>query len=750
MAPSNTTYLPTQLRHLIYYHIDNNLMKNALFLAQRLVAYEHKSPESAFLLAHCQYQSGFVKGAYDTSWTYGIRGSHLGCAYIFAQACLELGRYVDGLTALEKSKVLWQNRSTWNQHTESRRQHLPDAAAVLTLKGKLWKAHKNDEQAVECWAAALKLNPFMSDAFEGLCDSGVRIHVPNIFKLSPEMEAVAKQAHRAENTQLPPDRPSVSSHPLQSHSTNRDATDPFVATTKPGGHGSTALWEKLNGSKVSVNTLGSTAEDDGAPTPSTVADTDDGLLHGGPVGGIYEPPAAPIRKARSANEVTDPLSRFKTGASRTRARGKGASEEAAILPDPAPPLAPNKRTISGHVANTASSQANAEGTRRSNRLAGGASRPPSAAGPAPSKLSSFTNSLGLRDGRDIKKPRAPTVKGRVATTSTVGRVVSGNRPTRTGATDAMDAERRDAQIPPVPSLTHHKVRSEGHSVNYHLEALNTLLGIGKSYYEQALYADAEKFFVRVRQLAPARLEDMEIYSTVLWHLKADIELAYLAHELMDIDRLSPQAWVAVGNSFSLQREHEQALRCFRRATQLDPSFAYGFTLQGHEHIASEEFEKALDATAAPSPPTADTTMPERHYRSAANINPTNAVLICCIGVVLERLKQYEPALAMYSRACVLSPGSALSRFKKARCLMVLYRPKEALEELKILQDVAPEEANVWFLMGRLYKMLGRRGEAVGAFTRALNLDPKAAQYIKDALENLENSDDDMEEDEDME
>jgi anaphase-promoting complex subunit 3 len=784
MAPSNTTYLPTQLRHLIYYHIDNNLMKNALFLAQRLVAYEHKSPESAFLLAYCQYQSGFVKGASDTSWTYGIRGSHLGCAYVFAQACLELGRYVDGLTALEKSKVLWQNRSTWNQHTETRRQHLPDAAAVLTLRGKLWKAHKNDEQAVECWAAALKLNPFMSDAFEGLCDSGVRIHVPNIFKLSQEMEAVAKQAHRTENEQRPPDRPSVSSHPLQSQSTNRDATDPFVATTKPGGHGSTALWEKLNGSKVSVNTLASSiAEDDDAPTPSTVADTDDGLLRGGPVGGMYEPPAAPIRKARSANEVTDPLSRFKTGASRTRARGKGASEEAAILPDPAPPLAPNKRTISGHVANTASSQANAEGTRRSNRLAGGASRPPSATGPAPSKLSSFTNSLGLRDGRDIKKPRAPTIKGRIATASTVGRVVSGNRPTRTGATDAMDAERREAQVHPVPSLAHHKVRSEVHSVNHHLEALNTLLGvcdkmgsaqlalttydcqtaiqiynslpstqretpyilaqIGKSYYEQALYADAEKFFVRVRQLAPARLEDMEIYSTVLWHLKADIELAYLAHELMDIDRLSPQAWVAVGNSFSLQREHEQALRCFRRATQLDPSFAYGFTLQGHEHIASEEFEKALDAYRCAI--AADSRhynawyglgkvyermgkweVAERHYRSAANINPTNAVLICCIGVVLERLKQYEPALAMYSRACVLSPGSALSRFKKARCLMVLYRPKEALEELKILQEVAPEEANVWFLMGRLYKMLGRRGEAVGAFTRALNLDPKVS------------------------
>ena len=758
-------------------------MKNALFLAQRLVAYEHKSPESAYLLAYCQYQSGFVKGAYDTCRTFGIRGSHLGCAYVFAQACLELGRYVDGLTALDKSKVLWQNRSTWNQHNESRRQHLPDAAAVYCLKGKLWKAHKNDEQAVDCWAAALRLNPFMWDALEGLCDSGVRISVPNIYKLSPEMEAVARQAHKAEAAQQMPDKhSSTSSLPLQAQATNQhQANDPFTANTKVGGHGSTALWEKLNGSKVSVNTLASSIDDEGLGTPSTVADLDDGLLHVGPGNGIYEAPQAPIRKARSANEVTDPLSRFKSASTRTRTRTKGVSEEASILPDPAPVMAPNKRTISGHVANTASSQLNGEGTRRSNRLAG-SSRPPSASGTATSKLSSFTNSLGLRDGRDIKKPRAPTLKGRIANASTVGRVVSGNR-TRTGATDAMEAERREAQIPPVPSLPNHKIRSDPPPVNKHIEALETLMDasaktgsallalanydcqqaiqiynalpsaqretpyilaqIGKSFYEQASYSDAEKFFVRVRQLAPARLEDMEIYSTVLWHLKADIELAYLAHELMEIDRLSPQAWVAVGNSFSLQREHEQALRCFRRATQLDPSFAYGFTLQGHEHIASEEFEKALDAyrcAIAADPRHYNAwyglgkvyermgkwAVAETHYRTAAKINPTNAVLICCIGVVMERLKEPEQALAMYSRACALSPGSALSRFKKARCLMLLNKPREALAELKILQDVAPEEANVWFLMGRLYKMLRMKNEAVNAFTRALNLDPKVS------------------------
>ena len=42
----------------------------------------------------------------------------------------------------------------------------------------------------------------------------------------------------------------------------------------------------------------------------------------------------------------------------------------------------------------------------------------------------------------------------------------------------------------------------------------------------------------------------------------------------------------------LMQEHEAALRYFQRATQLDPSFAYAYTLSGHEYYACEDFEQA--------------------------------------------------------------------------------------------------------------------------------------------------------------
>ena len=57
---------------------------------------------------------------------------------------------------------------------------------------------------------------------------------------------------------------------------------------------------------------------------------------------------------------------------------------------------------------------------------------------------------------------------------------------------------------------------------------------------------------------------MDILSTVLWHMKKETELAYLAHEALAIDRLCPQTWCVLGNCIqSLQKEHESALKFFQ-------------------------------------------------------------------------------------------------------------------------------------------------------------------------------------------
>ncbi|KAL2842447.1 hypothetical protein BJX68DRAFT_244695 [Aspergillus pseudodeflectus] len=807
MSPS-TSHIASQLRQLIYYHLDNNMVRNALFLAGRLHAYEPRTSEASYLLALCYLQNGQVKAAWETSRNFGTRGTHLGCSYVYAQACLDLGKYTDGINALERSKALWASRNHWNKHSETRRQNLPDAAAVICLQGKLWDAHKEHNKAVECYVAALKLNPFMWDAFVNLCETGVDMRVSNIYKMNPELYSMVC-AGLQEDLRYSSDRTAPPDGPLQAQANVNPSTDPFtsgVSRNDFSTHGSSALWEKLNGSTVSVASAGTAPNimREGMETPGgQSSESDDPRVTNGSGGAehSWDPPFAPAKKNRTiqtigADHSMDPPPKMRPTGIRPRSRTKPEADEQTTERDVTVGhrIGDRKRTVSGQVAHSSTSHSADQGPaqRRSVRLFNQIK-------PSSNKISS--TALGVKDGREVKKVRATGTKGRTAITSGVERVVSGSN--RKLVSDIHDSDTKEYRGTSSTSSGSQNSLSKvsASERSKAVEALGWLLElfsklatgyyylsryrcsdsiqvftslsqgqretpwvlaqIGRAYYEQAMYAEAEKYFVRVKAMAPSRVEDMEIYSTVLWHLKNDVELAYLAHELMEVDRLSPQAWCAVGNSFSHQRDHDQALKCFKRATQLDPHFAYGFTLQGHEYVANEEYDKALDAYR--SGISADSRhynawyglgtvydkmgkldFAEQHFRNAAKINPTNAVLICCIGLVLEKMHNFKAALVQYSRATSIAPHSVLARFRKARVLLKLQDLRTAITELKILKDMAPDEANVHYLLGRAYKALHDKANSIKHFTTALNLDPKAAQYIKDAME----APDDEEEDED--
>jgi hypothetical protein len=102
------------LRSLVWYNLDNNLLPSAVFIAERLLAQDSKSAEAHHLLALCYYRTKQLKSAEHTALK-AIR--HLGCAYIYAQCCLELnnGKEKHGINVLEKCKSQWAPQQSWSR-----------------------------------------------------------------------------------------------------------------------------------------------------------------------------------------------------------------------------------------------------------------------------------------------------------------------------------------------------------------------------------------------------------------------------------------------------------------------------------------------------------------------------------------------------------------------------------------------------------------------------------------------------------
>ncbi|KAI9645704.1 anaphase-promoting complex subunit cdc27 [Ciborinia camelliae] len=814
--------ITTQLCQLIYYHIDNNLLNNALFFAERLHAYTPKGPESSYLLSLCHLRLGDYASAFEIVKGPGSKTGNLGCAYIYAQACLALGKLKEGIVALEKNRGCWGGQNSFGKHTEYSRHPYPDASAVCCLLGKLYRAFDDKKQSISYFEDALKLNPFMWDAFTNLCDMGTNVRVSSTFRMSVEMEAILKSnAQDREGPVEPflveeprPSRPSARSY-------QSDPADPFNNSSSRSFAGglfgslTTSASSKLAESNPSLTNLPATSggciSSDTMETPTGPSAPPDyaiapsrkesGVVSAFPIN--MEPPQAPVRRNRTLQGLGMDFSMDVPKMGRSMASKRLQKAAAEISEDSsaghnsrhnsvAAPGGDRKRTISGQVVPRQPSEDPGAPQRRSVRLI-------NQFRPTSNKPSSNLATVGPAPGRELKKARPPISKiMRPAGVSTAGRQVSGNRKP---VEDSMELEQREGDIRSRAAISTKSsgARSSESDSGTREEALRWLLDLfkkfgtgysllakfqsqqaletfstlstqqqdtpwvlsqmGRAHYEQASYAEAETLYKRIRQIAPTRFEDMEIYSTVLWHLKRETDLAFLAHELVDSSWQSPEAWCALGNSWSLMRDHEQALRCFKRATQLKPKFAYAFTLQGHEHVMNEEYDKALTSYRHAM------AVDRRHYNAyygvgkvyekmgnydkafihfeaASKINPTNAVLLGLMGSVVDKKGNKALALAYFKKAIELDPKSALTRFKKARCLMTMGNMEDALEELKILKDLAPDEAMVHFLLGKLYKSIKQKGASVRHFTIALNLDPKASQHIKEAIESLEQGDDD--------
>ncbi|KLO15382.1 TPR-like protein [Schizopora paradoxa] len=219
------------------------------------------------------------------------------------------------------------------------------------------------------------------------------------------------------------------------------------------------------------------------------------------------------------------------------------------------------------------------------------------------------------------------------------------------------------------------------------------------------FSNAEIQFDKILELDPYRIDDIDIFSNILYVAENRSKLSKLAHHFLAIDKDRPEVCCLVGNHYSLRSEQEKAIQYFRRATELDQTYLSAWTLMGHEYVEIKNSHAAIES-----------------YRRAIDVNRKDYRAWYGLGQAYELLNMHQYSLHYYQRATALRPYDVRIWQAQGMCYEEMMRPLEAIECLKrALLGADPSEIQIKLKLARLYDDIEDREAAVRNHQLVINI-----------------------------
>ncbi|XP_064121754.1 cell division cycle protein 27 homolog [Macrobrachium nipponense] len=728
----------------IWHCLNHYSYVDATFLAERLFA-EVGSDEALFLVATSYYRSGKPGRAYSVLHTHGTRTAQL--RLLMARCCFDLGRLEEAETVLTGGSVMHPKTID-----ELALEYGEMAGFALQLLGLICARTERLQRAAEALKRSLKLNPFLWHSFVALCDQGDKCDPSKIFRLD-SLESFSN-CHGSTVLTLVNNSNSVNSVSVISDSGIINNALNSVSVNTPENIQQTPIPVPIQNTPVnsipivntpiqSLSSLNSSMPLTSLNSPVTATVTpmqDRGNVDSGD-GGYQAPRKKKMLRIKSmlggpwslspitpsfgvlpldvspmsdndhsslnssvAFLTTSPLSLSQLDTEPNTKIPPPISKRILCRTTKDSPVVLNKPAVFAPAGNNSNFQSPPTGqpnpnVRRSSRL--------------------FGNSSSVKENNKSRfvAPKSPARKAKTRSSKSQSSLSELNEKNKSENQDILSSsDKLSSEKPVTPqsliqqAFSIQKLCSEG--------LMSLLRDMGAAYQQLAQYNCRRA--IDLLTALPTQ------------HYRTGWVLAH------------------IGKAYFELNEYHQAAKHF--CFQVDPNFAYAYTLLGHEHIATEELDKAISCyrSAVRIDPRHYNAwygiglvlfkqeryaQAEAHFKRALSIHPHSSVLMCHVAVVEHALQKSSAALATLNRALKVEPRNPLCKYHRASILHSTDHHQEALDELNHLKEIVPKESNVYFLLGKVHKKLGQTHLALMNFSWALDLDPKGANNpLKEAID----------------
>jgi tetratricopeptide (TPR) repeat protein/DNA-binding beta-propeller fold protein YncE len=230
-----------------------------------------------------------------------------------------------------------------------------------------------------------------------------------------------------------------------------------------------------------------------------------------------------------------------------------------------------------------------------------------------------------------------------------------------------------------------------------------LLGLGR-------HRDALARYARVLAIAP-RDADALIASANAHLALAEFDQARtIALSLVGSPAEESMGQYVLGRIAMAQRQYENAVVSFARATKLDARHGAAWVGLADAHLAMKDEGKAREALA-----------------KAAALPGAGAEVFSRLAELESRGGRHAAALAALERAIAIAPGDFDLRLAQARTLAALERWQECGNAAREAQRLAPKNVEALLLAAEAAHRQGKNGEAIETLKRALALEPDSYQ-----------------------